>query len=359
MNNNCPELSKTSKNKNNYTGPYNVLITGGCGFIGSNFINYIFDKWPSSKFINIDKLAVGASADHVIPEVRKSGRYTFVHGTLLEQPLVESLLKLYQIDTVIHFAAITHVDESYSDRVGTIQENVIATTTLLEAVNTHGQIKRFVHISTDEVYGDSVNENVPKDEESPLNPTNPYAASKAACEVIVRSYYHSYRLPYVMVRMNNVYGPRQAYSKLIPKFTRLALEGKPYPLMGDGRHKRSWIYVDDCAEAIRLVTENGQNAQIYNIGTDFEKCNINLTEMIHNKVQKLMNREATKIQFAPIADRPYHDRRYLINFNKIREELGWKCLVPFEQGLTKTLAYYLKEYNKLQRELTTLDRPHG
>uniref|UniRef100_A0A915LVQ6 NAD(P)-binding domain-containing protein n=1 Tax=Meloidogyne javanica TaxID=6303 RepID=A0A915LVQ6_MELJA len=141
---------------------------------------------------------------------------------------------------------------------------------------------------------------------------------------------------------NNVYGPRQAYSKLIPKFTRLALEGKPYPLMGDGRHKRSWIYVDDCAEAIRLVTENGQNAQIYNIGTDFEKCNINLTEMIHNKVQKLMNREATKIQFAPIADRPYHDRRYLINFNKIREELGWKCLVPFEQGLTKTLAYYLK-----------------
>uniref|UniRef100_A0A1I8BBD6 NAD(P)-bd_dom domain-containing protein n=1 Tax=Meloidogyne hapla TaxID=6305 RepID=A0A1I8BBD6_MELHA len=254
MTNNGHESIKNN-NKNNYSGPHNVLITGGCGFIGSNFINYIFDKWPSSKFINIDKLSVGASSDHVIPEVRKSGRYTFVQGSLLEQPLVESLLKLYQIDTVIHFAAITHVDESYSDRVGTIQENVISTTTLLEAINTHGQIKRFVHISTE---------------------------------------------------INNL--------------------------------SRSWIYVDDCAEAIRLVTENGQNAQIYNIGTDFEMCNINL------------------------------------NFNKIREELGWTCLVPFEEGLTKTLAYYLKvfiiiselnlkilvkEYNKLQLGLTKSERPYG
>ncbi|KAF7632296.1 NAD(P)-bd_dom domain-containing protein [Meloidogyne graminicola] len=354
-----------NKDLYNYSGPRNVLITGGCGFIGSNFINYIFDKWQNSRFINIDKLAVGASTEHIVPEVRKSGRYTFVHGTLLEQSLVESLLKLYQIDTVIHFAAITHVDESYSDRVGTIQENIIATTTLLEAINTHKQIKRFVHISTDEVYGDSMDSNSPNDEDSPLNPTNPYAASKAACEVIVRSYYHSYRLPYVMVRMNNVYGPRQAYSKLIPKFTRLALEGKPYPLMGDGMHKRSWIYVDDCAEAIRLVvrTEKGSNAKILFLDekteTEFEKCNLHLTEMLHQKVQKLMNRESTKIQFSSIADRPYHDRRYHINFNKIRDELGWKCVVSFEEGLTRTLNYYLKEYNKLRRELTTMERPHG
>ena len=267
-----------------------MLVTGGCGFIGSNFINFIFGKWPETRFINLDKLAVGASPDHILAEIRSSRRYLFAHGTLLDQPLVERILRENRIDTVIHFAAITHVDESYSDRIGTIQENVIAITTLLEAINAYGQMKRLVHISTDEVYGDSANDLAPKNEESPLNPTNPYAASKAACEVIVRSYHHSYKLPYLMVRMNNVYGPRQAYSKLIPKFTRLALEGKPYPLMGDGMHTRSWMYVDDCAEAIRRVTERGRIGHIYNIGTDFEKANLHLTEMLHSKVQKLMAR---------------------------------------------------------------------
>jgi len=213
--------------------PKNVLITGGCGFIGSNFINYIFDRWSTARIINIDKLAIGASSDNVVEQIRDSKRYNFVHGNLLDIPLIQQILIDNQIDTVIHFAAITHVDESYDNRIGTIQENLISTTSLLESINFAKCVKKFVHISTDEVYGDSHNDGEPKTENSLFNPTNPYAASKAACELIVQSYHHSYKLPYVMVRMNNVYGPRQAYSKLIPKFTKLAIEGKPYPLMGD------------------------------------------------------------------------------------------------------------------------------
>ncbi|KAL3103268.1 hypothetical protein niasHS_002454 [Heterodera schachtii] len=350
-----------SENRNSTVAvlPQKVLVTGGCGFIGSNFINYIFEKWPKASFVNLDKLAFGASPDHIIDDIRFSPRYVFVHGSLLDENLVKTVLNEHRIDTVIHFAAITHVDESYTDRIGTIQENVIATTTLLEAINFYGRVRRLVHISTDEVYGDSMDDTTPKCEDSPLNPTNPYAASKAACEVIVRSYHHSYKLPYVMVRMNNVYGPRQAYSKLIPKFTRLALEGKPYPLMGDGMHSRSWMYVDDCAEAIRRITERGRIGQTYNIGTEFEKCNLHLTEMLHEKVQKLMDRDPSQISFEPIADRPYHDRRYYINFTKIREELGWECTVPFAQGLADTLDYYVKEYRKTHNAMLTAQRPHG
>ncbi|KJH42583.1 NAD dependent epimerase/dehydratase family protein [Dictyocaulus viviparus] len=240
---------------------------------------------------------------------------------------------------VIHFAAITHVDESYTDRVGTIRDNVISTTSLLEY----------------EVYGDSFDDNTPKTEDSQLNPTNPYAASKAACEMVIRSYWHSYKLPYVMVRMNNVYGPRQAYTKLIPKFTKLALDGKPYPLMGDGLHKRSWMYVEDCSEAIRRVAEDGQLGEVYNIGTDFEITNVDLTRKIHDIVNKLKRRERSNPAFMPIPDRPYHDRRYYIDFSKIREAMGWQCTTPFEEGLMKTIDYYLKQG---KQEMAT-SRLHG
>jgi len=339
--------------------PKNVLVTGGCGFIGSNFVNYIFGQWPEARFINIDKLAIGASPNNILPEIRSSGRYVFIKGNLLEQELVKATMEKFQIDTVIHFAAITHVDESYSDRIGTIQENVISTTTLLEATNSYGKLTRFVHISTDEVYGDSGENEEPKSEKSLPNPTNPYAASKAACEFIVRSYFHSYKLPYVMVRMNNVYGPRQAYSKLIPKFTRLALEGKPYPLMGDGMHSRSWMFVDDCAEAIRRVTESGRMGETYNIGTEFEKANRHLTEMIHAMVNKIMQRDPTEPKFAPIPDRPYHDRRYHINFSKVKEEMKWECTTPFHEGLAKTVEFYVNEYNDEQKSKLIMERPQG
>jgi dTDP-glucose 4,6-dehydratase len=331
--------------------PKNILITGGCGFIGSNFINYIYTKWPQAKIINIDKLAVGASPDNITFNIQESERYQFILGDLLNQKLVQEILLDNQIDTIIHFAAITHVDESYENRIGTIQENIISTTTLLEAVNATKTVKRFVHISTDEIYGDSGENEAPKTEESLPNPTNPYAASKAACEFILRSYYHSYKLPYVMVRMNNVYGPRQAYSKLIPKFTRLAIEKKPYPLMGDGLHTRSWMFVDDCAEAIRRVTETGRTGETYNIGTQFEKCNIDLTKMIHSTVQTLLNRPASPPTFKAIPDRPYHDRRYHIDFSKINKELNWECTTPFPIGLMSTIQYYVDVFHKEQKHI--------
>uniref|UniRef100_A0AC35UIM5 NAD(P)-bd_dom domain-containing protein n=1 Tax=Rhabditophanes sp. KR3021 TaxID=114890 RepID=A0AC35UIM5_9BILA len=338
--------------------PHNLLITGGCGFIGSNFVNFIFNKWPNANIINFDKLAFGANEEHIEDYVKQSQRYKLIIDTLCNQKSVEDALSKYNIDTIIHFAAITHVDDSYSDRIGTIQENIISTTSLLEAVNKWGKLKKFVHISTDEVYGDSFNDNAPKSELSLMNPTNPYAASKAACEVIVNSYHHSYKLPYVMVRMNNVYGPRQAYSKLIPKFTKYALEGLPYPLMGDGMHSRSWMYVDDCAEAIRRVTEQGRIGQIYNIGTEFEKCNLHLTQTIHKIVNQLINAEESEPKFEHIPDRPYHDRRYFIDFSKIHNELNWNCTTLFENGLAKTINYYVEEHKKAQATTKAM-RIHG
>uniref|UniRef100_A0A914VWP6 dTDP-D-glucose 4,6-dehydratase n=1 Tax=Plectus sambesii TaxID=2011161 RepID=A0A914VWP6_9BILA len=321
-----------------------VLITGGCGFIGSNFINFIFNKWPQATFINYDKLMTGASTDNVDANVRMSDRYKVIIGDLQDRALLLDVLEKNQIDTIIHFAAITHVDDSYHDRIGTISDNVLSTTVLLEVIaHDYKQLERFVHISTDEVYGDSADDPAPKTENSPPNPTNPYAASKAACEVIVNAYHHSYKLPYVMVRMNNVYGPRQAKSKLIPKFTTLAVDGKAYPLMGDGKHTRNWMFVDDCSDAIRRITENGRMAQVYNIGTEFEMENIVLTRMIHEETNRLLNRKIGEIEYAQIPDRPYHDRRYHIDFSKISNELGWKCSTPFVVGLKKTIEYYLKE----------------
>ncbi|KAJ1351651.1 hypothetical protein KIN20_033007 [Parelaphostrongylus tenuis] len=249
---------------------------------------------------------------------------------------------------VIHFAAITHVDDSYTDRIGTIHDNIISTTSLLECIvnRNYKEVQKLVHISTDEVYGDSSDDTVPKTENSLLNPTNPYAASKAACEMVIRSYGHSYRLPYVIVRMNNVYGPRQACTKLIPKFTKLALEGKPYPLMGDGLHKRSWMYVEDCSDAIKRVAECGGLGEVYNIGTEFEITNLELTGKIHEIVGKLKKREKSSPSFMPILDRPYHDRRYHIDFSKIKKEMGWQCTTPFESGLMTTINYYVKQHKR-------------
>uniref|UniRef100_A0A0R3RMM3 dTDP-D-glucose 4,6-dehydratase n=1 Tax=Elaeophora elaphi TaxID=1147741 RepID=A0A0R3RMM3_9BILA len=325
--------------------PSSMLITGGCGFIGCNFINSMFQKWHTTRFINIDKLMCEIRETNVAAQVRQSSRYKFFKATIRDIDLLLRLLQDYQIDTVIHFAAVTHVDKSYVDRIGTIEENVLSMATLLEAIAfRYNGIKRFVHISTDEIYGESEEGSVPKTEYSLLNPTNPYAASKACCETILNAYWHSYKIPFVMVRMNNVYGPNQTQSKLIPKFISLAIEGKPYPLMGDGMHRRSWIYVDDCIDAIRRVCEMGKIGEIYNIGTKFEITNYEVTVLIHRTVNELLKRNQTSLQFEPVLDRPYHDRRYSIDFTKISRELNWKSITSFKDGLEKTVKHYLTEY---------------
>ncbi|VDN53236.1 unnamed protein product [Dracunculus medinensis] len=324
--------------------PKNLLITGGVGFIGSNFINYVYNKWPSCRIINIDKDddKFGYSFDEE--------RYVFIKNDIQNIKILTHILHLYQIDAVIHFAAITHVDESYANRIGTITENIVSTSQLLEAVTIHyNGIERFVHISTDEVYGDSQENEDRKDEKSNLNPTNPYAASKASCELILQAYSHSYKLPFVMVRMNNVYGPRQQLSKLIPKFINIAMKNGEYPLMGDGLHSRSWMFVDDCCEGIKRVMESGRLGEIYNLGTDFEISNYDVTIQIHQLVSKLLNRDSTSANFCFIADRPYHDRRYLINFNKVETEMNWKCTTDFRDGLYKTIQYYINDYERIEK----------
>ncbi|KAL3990514.1 NAD dependent epimerase/dehydratase family protein [Acanthocheilonema viteae] len=325
--------------------PSSALITGGCGFIGSNFISSMFQKWHKTRFVNIDKLTYEIRETNVAAKVRQSNRYKFFKGTIRDIDLLLRLLQDYQIDTIIHFAAITDVDKSYIDRIGTIEENTMSMTILLEVIAfQYNGIKRFVHISTDEVYGESEEGSVLKMEYSLLNPTNPYAASKACCEMILNAYWHSYKIPFVMIRMNNVYGPNQTRTKLIPKFISLAVEGKPYPLMGNGMHKRSWIYVDDCIDAIRRVCEIGKIGEIYNIGTEFEITNYDVTIMIHECVNELLKRNKTSPQFEPIIDRPYHDQRYCIDFTKISQELNWKSITSFKDGLQKTINHYLTEY---------------
>ncbi|CAG9535494.1 unnamed protein product [Cercopithifilaria johnstoni] len=328
--------------------PSSALITGGCGFIGSNFINSMFQKWHTTRFVNIDKLTHEIRETNVAAKIRQSNRYKFFKGTIRDIDLLLCLLRDYQIDTIIHFAALTDVDKSYVDRIDTIEENIMSTTILLEAIAfQYNGIKRFVHISTDEVYGESEEGSLLKMEYSLLNPTNPYAASKACCEMILNSYWHSYKIPFVLVRMNNIYGPNQTRTKLIPKFISLAVEGKSYPLMGNGMHTRNWIYVDDCIDAIRRVCEIGRIGEIYNIGTEFEITNYDVTILIHQTVNKLLKRKTNAPQFEPVIDRPYHDQRYCIDSTKISRELNWRSTTSFKDGLQKTIKYYLtKYYNK-------------
>ncbi|KAL3082747.1 hypothetical protein niasHS_010549 [Heterodera schachtii] len=326
--------------------PANVLITGGCGFIGSNFVNFAFDRWPQAKFVNLDKMAPGASEERIEKKCRNSDRYLFVKGNLTEATLIRNILTKNRIDTIVHFAALTHVDESYANPTEYMQENTVAMTVLLEAAKDHGQLAKLVHISTDEIYGDCLNAEEPKKEQSPMEPTNPYAVSKAACELLLRSYWHSYKVPYVMVRMNNVYGPRQFRNKLVPKFVRLALEKRPFTLAGGGTPKRSWMFVEDCIDGICRVTEKAALGTVYNIGTIFELSNSEMAYRIHHIVNRLIGREEAKPRFEFVPDRPHNDLRYWIDFSKIHRELGWKCRILFEEGITKTVAYYIEEWTK-------------
>ncbi|KAL3119911.1 hypothetical protein niasHT_007039 [Heterodera trifolii] len=326
--------------------PANVLITGGCGFIGSNFVNFAFDRWPQAKFVNLDKMAPGASEERIEKKCRNSDRYLFVKGNLTEATFIRNILTKNRIDTIVHFAALTHVDESYANPTEYMQENTVAMTVLLEAAKDHGQLAKLVHISTDEVYGDCLNAEEPKKEQSPMEPTNPYAVSKAACELLLRSYWHSYKVPYVMVRMNNVYGPKQFRNKLVPKFVRQALEKRPFTLAGGGTSKRSWMFVEDCIDGICRVIEKAALGTVYNIGTTFELSNSEMAYRIHHIVNRLIGREEAKPRFEFVPDRPHNDLRYWIDFSKIHRDLGWKCRIPFEEGITKTIAYYIEEWTK-------------
>jgi dTDP-glucose 4,6-dehydratase len=247
-----------------------LLVTGCCGFIGSNFVNYYFRENSDVEIVNLDAMYYCASENNVEEYIRKSNRYHLIRGNLCSFDLISNILSIYNIDTVIHFAAQSHVQNSFDNALQYTQDNVLGTHTLLEACRKWGKINRFIHISTDEVYGESmISENEEKKHEgSVLCPTNPYAATKASAELIAKSYYHSFKMPIIITRGNNVYGPNQYPEKLIPRFIEQLKRDEKVTIQGDGSNVRAFLHVKDVCSALKLVLEKGKIGEIYNIGSD-------------------------------------------------------------------------------------------
>jgi len=308
-----------------------ILVTGGCGFIGSNFINYYKGKHGRAvKIVNFDKLDYCSSSDGVEHDL-------LVVGNLQDAELILRVLKDNEIDTVIHFAAQTHVDNSFGNSIEFTKDNILGTHTLLECCRVYGGIKKFIHISTDEVYGEVGLDHDGCSEKSLLNPTNPYAATKAGAEFIARSYYYSFNMPIIITRGNNVYGPRQYPEKLIPKFIKYLMEGKLLPIQGSGETRRNFIHVLDVARAVDVILNHGLVNQIYNIGTSNE---FSVLEIAKKLVVAIKGPECDwKTLIEHVEDRNFNDYRYAIDSMALRE-LGWSETVDFEEGLKNTIDWY-------------------
>jgi dTDP-glucose 4,6-dehydratase len=319
-----------------------LLVTGGAGFIGSNFIRYILNKYPDDEIINFDKLTYAGNLDN-LKDIEGNLRYKFYKGDICDSAAVEKALGLAdEVDAIVNFAAETHVDRSILSAGSFVQTDVYGTYVLLEAVKRFN-IKRYLHISTDEVYGSI--EDGSFTEEFPLHPNSPYAASKAGGDLVVRSYFKTYNLPIIITRSSNNYGPYQYPEKVIPLFITNALQDKKLPLYGDGKNVRDWLYVEDNCEGIDLVLRKGNVGEIYNIGGESEKQNIEITQFI----LKELGQSEELIEF--VKDRPGHDRRYSLNISKIIK-LGWKPMTNFEEGLRRTIRWYQnnKEWWKKTKE---------
>ena len=312
----------------------NVLITGGCGFIGSNVVNYLVTKYPHVNFINVDKLDYCSSLSNVL--VQNHANYKFIKLNLLDEIRVCEVVKRYRVDAVIHFAAQSHVDNSFLNANIFVEDNIMATISLLNACVKHGCIKKFVHVSTDEVYGESIELNDRFDETTKLNPTNPYSASKASAEYFVKAYHKCYLLPVVITRANNVFGPRQYFEKLIPKFIKKLLSNEKCTIHGNGLNTRNFVFVDDVARAFELILMKGKLNEIYNIGTDNEFSVLEVTEKL---VDILKPDDHIEDWIEYVNDRPWNDCRYAITNAKILN-LGWKEQSDFESSLLKTIEWY-------------------
>jgi nucleoside-diphosphate-sugar epimerase len=313
----------------------NLLVTGGCGFIGSNFINYYFEKNKDINIYNLDNMYYCASENNIKENIRNSSRYKFIKGNICSYDLIWFILNNFNIDGVIHFAAQSHVQNSFTDALQYTQDNIVGTHTLLEAVRKYEKIEKFIHVSTDEVYGESMietNENK-KTEESILCPTNPYAATKAGAELIAQSYYYSFKIPIIITRGNNVYGPNQYPEKLIPKFIKLLNEDQKVTIQGTGDNVRAFLHVDDVCEAFELIFEKGKIGEIYNIGSDekSEYTVLDIAKILIEKIKKSTNYD-NFIEY--IADRPFNDKRYYISNQKVKD-LGWVIKVDFFEGIKK------------------------
>ena len=311
-----------------------LFITGGCGFIGSNFINYYCKKNPDIKVINYDALYYCADINNVNKEVRDSDNYTFIEGNLQSYDLLKHIFQNNNISHVIHFAAQSHVQTSFTDSIHYTQDNILGTHNLLEANRLYNpSLKKFIHVSTDEVYGESMNnvDEIHKTEHSILCPTNPYAATKAGAELIAQSYCHSFKMPIIITRGNNVYGPNQYPEKLIPKFIKQLKNNEKVTIQGDGSAVRAFLHTYDTIRAFECILEKGENGEIYNIGCveGMEYSVMDIAKMLIKMIKKTDDYDKWIIY---IDDRPYNDERYYISNQKLID-LGWDIQINFEDGL--------------------------
>jgi len=327
------ESEKNNKNNKNNKEHVNLLVTGGCGFIGSNFINYYFPLEKVNKLVNLDAMYYCANEENVVEHIRSHDGYILVKGNLCDNALVSSVLKKYNITHVIHFAAQSHVQNSFEDSIKFTHDNIVGTHTLLECCRKYGNIERFIHVSTDEVYGESLNEvnEKHKTEQSILCPTNPYAATKAGAELIAQSYAHSYKMPIIITRGNNVYGPNQYPEKLIPLFIKLLKEGKKVTIQGKGTSVRAFLHAYDTARAFECILEKGLIGEIYNIGCD-QNMEYSVMDVAKILIKMIKDTDEYDEWIEYIEDRPYNDKRYYISNQKLKN-LGWEIKVNFLDGL--------------------------
>lgn len=333
-----------------------LLVTGGAGFIGSNFVHYWCDRYPGDRVVVLDALTYAGNRDN-LASLEGGENFRFVKGDICDRPLVDSLLKQENIDTLAHFAAESHVDRSILGPAAFVQTNVVGTFTLLEAFRQHWETIQnpqskidllFLHVSTDEVYG-SLSPNAPAFTEiTPYSPNSPYSASKAGSDHLVRAYYHTYGLPTVITNCSNNYGAYQFPEKLIPLMCINILMGKDLPVYGDGQNVRDWLFVGDHCRALDMVIHQGKPGETYNIGGDNQVKNIDLVSMLCHLMDELAPdlpvRPSSKL-ITFVKDRPGHDRRYAIDASKIKNKLGWNQSVAIDRGLRRTVEWYLTHQN--------------
>ncbi len=318
----------------------NFLVTGGAGFIGSNFIHYILNKYPDYRIVNFDKLTYAGNLEN-LKSVESNPNYKFIKGDICDKEAVANVLQKYQIDTVVNFAAESHVDRSILGATIFIQTNVLGTQVLLELAKEHG-VEKFLQVSTDEVYG-SLGSSGKFTEDSPLHPNSPYAASKTGADLLALAYQHTFGIPVLITRCSNNYGPYQFPEKLIPLMIANALNDKPLPVYGNGTNVRDWLHVLDHCEAIDVVLHKGKIGEVYNIGGNNEWKNIDIVKLLLAK----LNKPESLITF--VKDRPGHDLRYAIDASKIKNELNWQPRYTFEEGITETIEWYLNNKEWWQR----------
>ena len=333
-----------------------ILITGGAGFIGSNFIVHLLENEQDISIVNIDKLTYAGELSN-LSEVVNNDNYQFVEGDICDRVLVERLFNEYQFDGVIHFAAESHVDNSIKNPDAFIETNVFGTFNVLDAAKKYWmdspnqpksgcEDNRFLHISTDEVYG-TLGRTGFFTETTPYAPNSPYSASKASSDFIVRSYFHTYGMNVVTTNCSNNYGPKQHDEKLIPTIIRKAISGENIPIYGDGKNIRDWLYVLDHCKGIYLAFQTGKTGETYNIGGKNERNNLEIANTICESLDELRPKGSSyKKQITFVSDRPGHDFRYAIDANKIESNLDWKADENFETGIKKTINWYLNKYKK-------------